>query len=335
MRTFPLVLPVFAAAALLLAACAGAPAGKGDAAGAMKPAGKRGELPKEIGVTLRLEPGNAWKSRFVSTGEVKRSWLETGGKPKEKDRTVGVEIVALQKVVSVEGTKARIEVTESSTRILQEGKFVEAPFRKFSPPNPAYFTLDTATGSADFTELRKAWADWMSGLAGTPAGEIFGRTFRADSYAAQLEDLYTKPFNRLAGRRLSKEMKAGERKEMVLPYVGPSASLAPIGVDTFASWDGFERKDGLHLLRVSGRYEGKGQWSREDAASRLADFSVTLPAEYRSEVEATGKFKSSVDVLAGREIDSVSDLLYKGVLAFPAGTLTEEIRGRFTMEPAE
>jgi hypothetical protein len=330
---------MFAAAALLLVAgCASVPGKRpetaGEAAGAKAP-GKKWELPKEIGVTLRLEPGNSWKSRFVSTGEVKRSLTGGAAKAKETTRTVGVEITAVQKVLSVTGNEARIEVTESSTRILQDGKFVEAPFRKFSPPNPGFFTVDTATGKADFSEMRKAWADWLAGLKDTPAGEILGKTFRADSFVAMLEDLHAKPFTRLAGRRLSKEMKGEERREQALPFVGPSVALEPVPVVSSAAWEGFERKDGVHLLKVVGRYEGKGAWSREDAAARLADFGVPLPSEYRSEVGVTGKFRASVDVLGGREIVSESDLLYQGTLAFGGETLTEEIKARFMMDPAE
>jgi hypothetical protein len=297
----------------------------------------KGDLPKEIGVTLRLEPGQSWKSRFVSTAEVKRSLKGGDGKVQEKSRTVGIEVVALQKVLSVEGGKAVVEVTESSTRILQDGKFVEAPFRKFSPPNPGTFTIDLATAKLDFSGMAKSWADWMEGLKGTPAGEILGKSFRVDAYVAQLEDLYGKPFNRLAGRRLSKEMKPDGGREQVLPFVGPAVALYPVPVVSSAAWEGFERKDGVHLLRVMGKYEGAAQWGREEAAVRLADFGASLPAgeNFGSSLEVTGKFRSSVDVLAGREIVSESDLLYRGTLSFGAATLTEEIKGKFMMDPAE
>jgi hypothetical protein len=132
-------------------------------------------------------------------------------------------------------------------------------------------------------------------------------------------------------------MKAGDVKEQILPFVGPSVALEPVPVISSAAWEGFERKDGLHLLKVVGRYEGRGQWSREDVAARLADFAVPLPAgeSYVSEVEVTGKFRSSVDVLAGREIVSGSDLVYKGTVSFGTVTLTEEIKGKFMMDPAE
>ena len=52
--------------------------------------------------------------------------------------------------------------------------------------------------------------------------------------------------------------------------MGPAASLSPIPVVSSAAWEAFERKGGLHLLRVAGKYEGNGAWSRPDAEARLA-----------------------------------------------------------------
>ena len=98
------------------------------------------------------------------------------------------------------GGVARIEVRESSVRILQEGNYIEAPFRQFGPPDTVTFTVDTATGEADFSGMEKAYRDWMPAVMRSPVGDVMGKSFRVESFVAQLKQLYGKPFTRHAGR---------------------------------------------------------------------------------------------------------------------------------------
>ena len=339
------LLPALSGAAFLvfLSGCAGtgtipAPAKAAvasPAAGEPAPHGVKATLPAEIVISMALREGQAWKCRFVSTSEMKRTLAGADGKGTVKTRTVGLELVATQKVASVAGGRVRIEVAESSARILQDGKFVDAPFKRFNPPNPVSFTLDTATGKADFAEMEKAYEAWMAAVKEGPAGDILGKTFRLQAYVAQLKELYAKPFTRFAGKTLAKEPKATAAKEFVLPFLGPGVALGPVSVETTSWFEGFEAKGGKHLLAAAGRYDGTVSWTPGELADRLEDFAASAPAAFRSSGEAHGRFTSTVDVLTGREIRSESQLRYSTAATFDGGTLSEEITGKSILAPAD
>lgn len=342
----PLLLLAFSCAVSLvfLSGCATtgtAPGSPKGAAGALPAAEARGphggkvELPAEIAVGGMASEGDAWNSRFVSTSEMQRTLKSADGKEKIKSRTVGLELVAAQKVVSVVGGKARIEVAESSSRILQDGKFVDAPFKRLGPPNPVFFTLDLATGTADFSEMERAYGDWMASVKEGPAGDILGKTFRLDAYVAQLKELYAKPFTRFAGRTLGKEPRPGKAKEFVLPFLGPGMALGPVPVETSSWYEGFEAKGGLHLLKAAGKYDGTVAWTPEEMKDRLGDFGEPVPAAFQSSGEARGQFTATVDILSGRELHSSSQIRYSATAAFEGGTLSEEITGKSTLDPAD
>ncbi len=297
--------------------------------------GGKAVVPAEITVRRNLKAGDSWKSRFVSTSEMKRTLTGADGKATVKARTVGLELVAVQKVASIDGSAARIEVDEISARILQEGKFIDAPFRRFNPPNPVSFTLDLGTGKADFPEMEKAYSDWMASVKEGPAGEILGKTFRLDAYVAQLKDLYSRPFNRVAGKTLSKEPRAGVAGEFVLPFLGPGVALGPVPVETTSWYEGMDVKGGLHLLKAAGKYSGTVAWTPAEMKDRLEDFAAPVPAEFRSSGEASGTFVFSVDVLSGREVRSESHLRYSVTASWEGGTLSEEITGKSTLDPAD
>lgn len=299
-------------------------------------AGPRTELPKEIDVALRLSPGDEWKSRFVSTGETKRVLADSTGKETAKVRTVGLEIVATQKVVDVTGDVVRIEITELETRILQDGKFVPAPYKQFSPPNPVSFTIDTATRKTDFSAMRQAYEKWMADLKEGPAGDIIGRSFRLPAFLTALQEMYGKPFTRVSGRRLS----AGETpsgKDVVFPFLGPGAAVSPVHVEGSMRYTGFEAKGRKHLLNVSGTYTGQPDLSSADElAVRLADFGRTTPPKaFTGAGSASGRFQSSVDILSGREERSTGQLSYSAKWVMDDATLTEEVAGKSILEPAE
>jgi hypothetical protein len=329
-------------AALLLCGCAATreavpAAGSGGtetAAGAKSPSMKA-ELPKEIEVPLRLSPGDTWKSRFVSTSETKRTLVLADGKDAVKSRTVGLELVAVQRVTAVEGTVARVEVTETETRILQEGKFIPAPYKQFNPPNPVSFTIDTATGKTDFTGMRREYGKWMEEVKQGPAGDILGKTFRLPGYLAVLEEMYGKPFTRVFGRKLTREgIPTG--KEVVLPFLGPGAVPAPVAVEGILRYTGFEAKGRQHLLDVSGKYEGQPDFSSgEGLAFRLADFGKEAPKAYTATGSASGHFQSLVDMMSGREVRSTGQLSYSAKWIFDGGSLTEEVAGKAILEPVE
>ncbi|HWS15755.1 MAG TPA: hypothetical protein VN450_06135 [Candidatus Methylomirabilis sp.] len=321
------VLSVF----FLLTGCA---AGKRAATMADSPHAKA-ELPKEIEVSLRLSPGDEWKSRFVSTSEMKRTLTGADGKESVKARTVGIELTATQKVVYVSATVARVEVTESETRILQDGKFVPAPYKQFNPPNPVVFTIDTATGKTDFSELRKAYEKWMADLKEGPAGDIIGKTFRLPAYLASIEDTYGKPFTRVSGRKLSAEEKPSG-KDVILPFLGPGAALASVPVEGMMRYTAFETKGRKHLLNVSGSYTGQPDLSSADElAVRLSDFGRAAPKSFTGSGSAAGRFQSSVDLLSGREERATAQLSYTAKWMFDGVTLTEEVVGKSILEPAE
>ncbi len=326
--------------AVLLSGCAAtgpssSATGAAAGAGAPGPQPTKAELPAEIAVPIGLRQGDAWKSRFVSTSEMKRTLRTADGKETVKTRAAGLEVVATQKVLSVAGGKARIEVAESSSRILQDGKFIEAPFKRLGPPNPVFFTLDTATGTADFSEMEKAFGDWMDSVKEGPAGDIVGRTFRLQSYVEQIEDLYSKPFNRVGGKTLGKAPKTAGEKEFVLPFLGPGVALGPVPVETTSWYERFEARGGSHLLQAAGKYDGNVAWTPSELADRMADFEGRAPAAYQPSGEAHGRFTSTVDVLSGRELRSESNLRYSASASFEGGTLSEEIAGKSILEPAD
>ncbi len=295
----------------------------------------KAELPKEIEVALRLSPGDEWKSRFVATSETKRTLTGADGKDSVKNRTVGIELTATQKVVEVSGSVARVEVTETETRILQDGKFVSAPYKQFNPPNPVSFTIDMATGKTDFSALRQAYEKWMADLKEGPAGDIIGKTFRLPSYLASIEDTYGKPFTRISGRKLS-AADTPSGKDVILPFLGPGAALSTVPVDGVMRYISFERKGGKHLLNVSGSYTGQPDLSSADElAVRLSDFGHAAPKAFTGTGSASGRFQSSVDILSGREERSTGQLSYSATWVLDDGTLTEEVAGKSVLEPAE
>lgn len=292
-------------------------------------------IPATITIGRALQKGDSWKSRFLSTSEMKRTFKANDGSETVKSRTVGLELVATQKVASVIAGKARIEVAEASSRILQDGKFIDAPFKRLGPPDTIFFILDLRTGVADFSEMEKAYGEWMAAVKEGPAGEILGKTFRLDAYVAQLKELYAKPFTRFAGRTLSKEPKESGVKEFILPFLGPGVALGPVPVETTSWYNGFEAKGGVHMLSAAGKYAGTVSWTPEEVQDRLADFAAPLPSAYQASGEASGQFASTLDILSGREVRSESQLRYSASASFTSGTLSEEIAGKLLLEPAD
>ncbi len=309
-------------------------AGQAATGESVSPHGKA-QVPEEFEVALSLRPGQSWKSRFLSTSEIRRKLTGADGKESVRNRTVGLEIVATQTVKEVSGSVARIEVRESSVRILQEGNFIDAPFRQFGPPDRFAFTVDTATGKADFSEMEKAYREWMPAVMRSPVGDVMGKSFRVESFVAQLKQLYGKPFARHAGRKYAKGDRFAIDKDFLLPFLGPAASIGSVPVEIRTWFEGFRVKNGDHILSLKGEYEGKREWTDEDLAGRLADFQAPVPASFRSSGAIRGQFDSDVDVLSGRELRSTNRLDYTSSATFDGATLTEEIAGKSTMEPAE
>lgn len=302
------------------------------AAGSEFPEGK---IPDSYRITLTLSPGQSWNDRFTSTSEMTRTYTDADGKKTVRSRSVGVELVATHSVSSVSGDVARIEVRESQARILQEGKFLEAPFRQFGPPNPVFFTLDLSTGKTDFSEMETAYTEWMAGLRGGPAGDILGRSFRLQGYLAQLKELYGKPYSRFAGKTLSRKFGEGGERNFVLPFLGPGVALGTVPVTTRSRIEGFEVAGGNHRMNVTGEYSGPVSWSAAALSERLSDFGVPTPASFRSTGEARGRFDSTVDILLGREVRSSSRMTYNATATFDGGSVTEEIVGKSLLEPVE
>lgn len=330
----PLLLLALAGAActVFLAGCATTATAPGQSPAAQEPSPK---VPAAITIGRALQKGESWKSRFLTTSEMKRTFKANDGSETVKARAVGLELVATQKVASVIAGKARIEVAEASSRILQDGKFIDAPFKRLGPPDPVFFILDLRTGIADFSEMEKAYGEWMAAVKEGPAGEILGKTFRLDAYVAQLKELYAKPFTRFAGRTLSKEPKEAAMKEFVLPFMGPGVALGPVPVETTSWYNGFEAKGGVHLLSAAGKYAGTVSWTPEEVRDRLADFAASIPSAYQSSGEASGGFTATVDILSGREVRSESRLRYTASASFTSGTISEEIAGKLLLEPAD
>lgn len=337
LRFFLPFLPVLAAWAL--SGCQAMRSAAGPGGSAWKPAAgpeyPMGNVPDRYRVTLTLSPGQSWDDRFTSTGEMTRAYADASGRKTVRTRSVGLELTATQTVASVTGDVARIEVRQSMARILQEGKFLEAPFRRFGPPDPVFFTLDMKRGVADFSEMEKAYAEWMDGLKEGPAGDILGKAFRLPAYLAQLKELYGKPFTRFAGKTLSRELQAAGEKDFVLPFLGPGVALGAVPVSTRSRIEGFEVAGSNHFLKVTGEYDGPVSWSADALAGRLADFGVPAPASFRSSGQTRGRFDSTVDILLGREIRSESRMTYSATASFDGGTVTEEITGKSLLEPVE
>ena len=311
--------------------------GAATGAEAQSPPSGKAEMPKEITIAVRLAQGQSWKSRFVSTSEVTWKLKEADGKEQQKTRVLGLELIATQTVASLSGGAARIEINETSARILRDGKFVDAPFRQFGPPNPVAFTLDTATGKTDFTEMEKAYADWMAGVKSGPAGEILGKSFLLDAYVAQLKDVYGKPYTRLAGKIISKGTSGSAVRDFVLPFLGPGIVLGPIPVETSVWFEGMEvrKESGEHFLKVAGKYSGRRELSADELAGQLSEFDAAAPKEFQSSAEIGGLFSSGVDVLTGREVRATSQLRYSTSASFDGASVTQEIAGKSLLEPAD
>ncbi|GAB4369439.1 MAG: hypothetical protein Kow00128_15610 [Deltaproteobacteria bacterium] len=326
-------------AAIAFSGCQAMRAAAGPGGSTWKPASgaeyPKGKVPDRYRVTLTLSPGQSWSDRFTSTSEMTRTYTDAAGKKTVRTRSVGLELTATQTVASVAGDVARIEVRQSMARILQEGKFLEAPFRRFGPPDPVFFTLDLKSGVADFSEMEKAYAEWMDGLKEGPAGDILGKAFRLPAYLAQLKELYGKPFTRFAGKTLSRDLQAAGEKDFVLPFLGPGVFLGTVPVTTRSRIAGFEVAGSNHYLKVTGEYDGPVSWSADELADRLADFGIPAPASFRSSGETRGQYDSTVDILLGREIRSESRMTYSATGSFDGGTVTEEITGKSLLEPVE
>lgn len=340
-------LSVILAATLSLAGCtarkmsmsSSSSAKEGAGTGAVAPGTPymKVEMPKEIAIAVRLEQGQSWKSRFVSTSEVTWKYKGADGKEQLKARSFGLELIATQNVASLSGGAARIEIDETSARILRDGKFVDAPFRQFGPPNPVAFTLDTATGKADFTEMEKAYADWMAGVKAGPAGEILGKSFLLDAYVAQLKEIYGKPYTRLGGKIISRDSSGTAVKDTVLLFLGPGIAIGPIPVDSSRWFEGMEvrKESGEHFLKVAGKYSGGRELSADELAGQLAEFAVLAPKEFRSSAEIGGMLSSGLDVMTGREIRSTSQFRYSTSASFGGESVTQEIVGKSLLEPAD
>ena len=310
-------------------------AGRPAADGKTESPRAKAELPKEIEVALRLSPGDEWKSRFVSTSETKRTLTDKTGQAAAKTRTIGLEIVATQKVVDVADNVIRIEITEADARIIQDGKFVPAPYKQFSPPNPVSFTIDAATRKTDFSAVRQAYEKWMADLKEGPAGDIIGKTFRLPAYLSVLEDMYAKPFTRVSGRKLS-AADTPSGKDVVFPFLGPGAAVSSVQVQGAMRYTGFEAKGRKHLLNVYGTYTGQPDLSSGDElAIRLSDFGRTAPKAFTATGAASGRFQSSVDILSGREERSNGEISYSAKWVMDDATLIEEVAGKSSLEPAE
>ncbi len=339
-------LAVLLAGALSLAGCAAqrmstsSSSAKGGAASGAEAQGspsKKAEMPMEVAIALRIAPGQSWKSRFVSTSEVTWKLQGADGKEQTKTRTVGLELIAAQTVASLSGSTARIEIDEKEVRILIGGKFVDAPFKQFGPPNPVSFTLDTGTGKADFTGMEKAYADWMEAVKKGPAGEIIGKSFRLDAYVAQLKEIYGRPFTRFAGRKISKGSSTTTEKDFVLLFLGPGISLGPIPVEISTWYEGMEvrKEDGGHFLKAAGKSGGRKELAAEELARQLSEFGVPPPKEYRSSSEIGGQVSSLVDVMTGREVRATSQLRYSTSASFDGASVVQEIAGKTILEPAD
>lgn len=326
-------------AALFLAGCAGLSRGAAPSAGAKTPnaAPSHGkvEIPDSFEIEPVLRPGQSWKSRFVSTSEVKQSLSAAGGKAVVRSKAVGLELVATQTVKDVTGDKATIEVNEASAKILQDGRFLEAPFRRFHPPNPVTFTIDLRAGTADFSKLEKAYAVWMDEVKAGPAGEILGKSFRLDAYVAQLAELYGKPFLRFARKTLSKEPRRLAEKAFFLPFLGPGSAMGPVPVEVTARSEGFEVKEGIHTLVVAGELSGEGVLPAAELSARLADLGRTGAKAGAGQRSVRGSFRSSLDLLSGREIASTSQVAYTSSASLEGETFAEEVAGKLILEPAD
>lgn len=325
---FSVALVLAVSTSLLLGGCAG---------GVFRPTSPAAgaQLPDTVDVALRLKQGDRWKSRFVSTGDVKRTLAGADGRETTRGRVSGLRVIAVQTVREVNGNVAVIEVAEDSVSVLQEGKFVEAPFRRFNPPNPVTFTVDLGTGKTDFGAMEKAYDEWWKGIQSGPAGEIMGKTFHVKGYVGQLADLYSKPFVRLAGKRFPKGKATAAEREFSLPYIGPGADLGPMPVEVTLSRDGVESSEGRQFLKVSGKYAGESPLTQPQLAERTQDFGVAVPASFASKASANGRFRARVDVLSGREMESTNEVTYRASSTFGGQTFREEIEAKMVLEPAE
>lgn len=323
-------------AAIATSGCA--TGGSATSTNAAAVASANGRVPDEIDIGGALAAGSEWKSRFVSTSEIRRV-LKAGASPeKTVSRAVGLELVSTQTVSSFTGKLAVVEVDELAVRILQQdGKFIEAPFRAFNPPSKFSFSVDLSDGKVDFGNGEKAFREWSAAIAKGPFGQIVGRSFRVDDYVAQIREIYTKPFVRFSGKSVTTGGRSlGE--DLILPFIGPTTSLRPIAAPASAKLVGVETVKGILYAKVAGEFSSPVAPRNEpsEVAAAYSDFKgLPVPTTFQRTASAHGSFTASVDANSGREVRSSRTFTFNSTTTSSDSVLTEEIVGKFVIEPAQ
>lgn len=296
-----------------------------------------GSVPDEIDIGSALAAGSEWKSRFVSTSDIRRV-LKAGTSPeKSVSRAVGLELVSTQTVSSFAGKVAVVEVDELAVRIMQDGKFIEAPFRAFNPPSKFSFTVDLSDGKVDFSDGEKAFREWAADVSKGPFGQIVGRSFRVDDYVAQIRETYATPFVRFSGKRVTTGGRSlGEH--LLLPFIGPTTSLKPIAAPASAKLVGVETLMGISHAKVAGEFSSPEAPRNEpsEVAAAYSDFKgLPVPTTFQRRASARGSFTALVDANSGRELRSSRTFTFNSTTTSGDSVLTEEIVGKFVLEPAQ
>lgn len=247
----------------------------------------------------------------------------------ERSRKTGLKVIALYEVVEREGDSAKIQVALEKVEVLKDGKFIQAPFMQFSPPNPLLFSVDFESETVDFTFLEKAYDDWVRGLQETAIWDVMGSTFDVTSYVAQLENLLSSHITEFAGSTMRLGEEDVGQRIFHLPFLGPAISVEPVMVEQKSGLRGVMELAGREIAMVEGeQFSDTLSVGTEVLAGRMELFGRTAPEYYESRGELAGKFRSRVDTDSGWAVETTRRFRSVTIVNFENGSLREDISGK-------
>lgn len=273
--------------------------------------------------------GFTTKQELTSVTDVVWKLEVRGEPPVERSRNSGLKVVALYEVLDRQGNRANVQVTLEKVEILRAGKFVQAPFVQFGPPNPLLLSVDFEKGAVDFSSLELAFDEWVKGLQESAVWDVMGGSFDVKAYVSQLENLLASPITEFAG----KTMKLGEEdvvsKQFVLPFLGPAVSVEPVMVEHRSSLRGVMDIGGREIAMIEGgQFSDELSVGKDVLASRLELFGRIPPEYFESRGELAGKFRARVDSGTGWTVETTRKIRSVIIVNFEDGSLREDISGK-------
>jgi hypothetical protein len=292
--------------------------------------GKEAPCPSEV-----LAPGSGpavgskLTQEITSTADIVWRGRDAAKGPYQVRRETGIRLKVVYEVVSRSNSSVALRASISRMEIIQDGAFVNAPFMSLGPPTLLSFSIDYATGQADFTEAEKAYAAWAEGFGGTPVGDILSASFDVGAFAAQLKDLLGRPAQEYA--RFAAGAAGGSvRGTMSMPFLGPGLALGPMEIERRVTLLPRVKEGGHALLPVEEKTLSVAplRLSPEELAGRFAHLGLNPPEACQGEGAFGGETSARVDASTGWVRSQVSSFRSTFTCRHAAGELTEEIIGK-------